>query len=136
MDEALGSGRSQAASHVHLHPRLALIQLEDSRWQVTGQACPLWIAAFGAEHCGLTRGGSGPPLQGWYSERFGELQPNTVLTLGRNTELPFVIGYVIFKRHAGAARSFSGPEGIRIEVDHESRAYALTMGAGGIPVFT
>lgn len=135
VDELLGAGCAQAASHVHLHPGLGLACLEDSIWQVEGSSFPLWIAAFGAQSLSIVRGQMEPARQGWYSERFGELRPNTVLTLHLVTALPFCFGYVIFKGTPGTVGLLPDAEGSRVAITQGGRELSLRLARDGTPVF-
>lgn len=95
VDELLGKGMTRVASRVHLHPQLTLETLNDSTWHVKGCACSLWLSAFGEQNHSVTSGQTKPLRDGWYSERFGQLESNTVLTLHKATNLPFCYGYII-----------------------------------------
>jgi uncharacterized heparinase superfamily protein len=67
-----------AASSIHLHPGY------DREWVIT---------TFGSDADDWS--------ESWYSERFGEKQPNPVLVLSRKAVTPFAFGYVITRGNAG-----------------------------------
>jgi uncharacterized heparinase superfamily protein len=83
VDELQGKGRTEAANHVHLHPGLNFDAIADSAWEIEDCPLPVWLTAFGNENHAVIKGQMDPFRQGWYSEKFGELEPNTVLSLCR-----------------------------------------------------
>jgi len=72
IDELSGRGTVTATSRIHLHP-----------------ACRRDCLAI--EHFG---GAEAAWSESWYSERFGDIQRNDVLSLTLRAELPFAFGYV------------------------------------------
>ena len=94
-DQLWGNGQTTADNHVHLNPGLSLELIQPSTWQIKNSRAPLWLTAFGATEHSIASGQMERWRQGWYSERFGELQSNVVLTLHQAASLPFCFGYVI-----------------------------------------
>jgi len=96
-DTLSGDGSRTAENHVHLHPDVQLQRVDDALWRLESGANPLWLRAFG--HGGYTAcsGQHEPRCQGWYSEKFGDKRPNTVLTLRKDAGDCEHFGYVISK---------------------------------------
>jgi len=101
LDELFGSGESRATSHIHFHPRMSLREREPALWRVEFQGLSVWLRAVGHQRSVMTNGRSTPCRQGWYSERFGHMTPNAVLSLEHVSSLPFCFCYAIFKHTAG-----------------------------------
>jgi uncharacterized heparinase superfamily protein len=101
LDELLGAGLADAASHIHLHPRLSLV-CDGGGWRIQGTSCGLWLLGFGMQRYSIE--------QGWYSETFGDLQPNALLTVETKATLPFCWGYVIFRNEAGTVKFTAAAE--------------------------
>ena len=96
IDELFGQGTFAAASYLHFHPDSRLQRCDDSRCTIgTAPADQVHVAAFGHDSIDVIRGQQKPELQGWYSERFGELQPNPVLALRLRGPGTQRMGYVI-----------------------------------------
>ena len=95
LDELRGHGRCTARSFIHLHPDVTIGTRHVGAFQINGAGEEVWITPFGEDRIEQSHGIMEPRCQGWYSERFGELSPNTVLSLCREAELPFSFGYVI-----------------------------------------
>ena len=98
IDELFGTGTTNATSYIHLHPRLAFEPIADDRWHIQGVPTPLSLTAFGQQDSQVVHGQRVPMLQGWYSEQFGELMPNSVLALRLQTDLPACFGYLIARQ--------------------------------------
>jgi uncharacterized heparinase superfamily protein len=94
-DQLWGNGETAVDNHVHLNPELSLEMTDASKWRILNSRAPLWLTAFGEKGHSIVSGQMEPFRQGWYSERFGELRPNCVLTLHQRTSLPFCLGYII-----------------------------------------
>jgi len=135
VDELLGVGPAIAGNHVHLHPNLTLASATDGNWQLQGAGCPLWIVTFGGDGHEIVRGQMEPVRQGWYSEHFGEMVPNTVLTLHRRAALPFCFGYVLFKQVPGTVQLIPGLEANRVVIAQEGQQSSLRVPRDGSPVF-
>ena len=95
IDQLSGTGTVDAASHIHLAPAIQSTQIERRRWQLQGMPFPLWIQSFQNHESEMAQGQLEPCLQGWYSEQFGQREPNTVLTIYQRDALPFFSGYMI-----------------------------------------
>lgn len=94
-DELHGSGSAPAMSHIHFHPTVLLEQFGDSKWRGTSGRTQFFVSAFGHVAYETSRGQLSPIRQGWYSERFGTIAPNTVLALHSDSSLPSWLGYAI-----------------------------------------
>jgi len=92
-DELIGSGAVRAASYVHLHPSLSA-ELREGVWFVEGTDELVCLMAFGVAASRMARGET-DPLLGWYSERFGEKQPNATLVFEVCAAAPKIFGYII-----------------------------------------
>jgi uncharacterized heparinase superfamily protein len=98
LDDLGGVGQIAARSFLHAHPNYHFSQIDESLWHLSKRGCAdVWVALFGQASSGVTTGQKEPEIQGWYSERFGEIVPNEVLVLRRRAPLPFSFGYVISK---------------------------------------
>ena len=95
LDELWGHGQCTARSHVHLHPGVTIGPQHGGVLQINGAGVDVWITPFGEDRIEESHGVMEPRYQGWYSERFGAVSPNTVLGVCREAELPFSFGYVI-----------------------------------------
>lgn len=126
VDELKGKGQTSAESYVHFHPNLILEHVEDAVWRVQGCRAPLWLTAFGQQGHKVLTGQMEPRRQGWYSERFGQLQRNSVLTLRAQGGLPICFGYVISRHNPARVRVTSGRDGHQVSVTQDGRA--LTFG--------
>jgi uncharacterized heparinase superfamily protein len=94
-DQLWGEGETTANNYAHLNPALSLEMIHASTWRITNSRVPLWLRAFGQAEDSIESGQMEPVRQGWYSERFGELKSNVVLTLRQQASLPICFGYVI-----------------------------------------
>ncbi len=136
LDDVLGKGSTRATSHIHLHPNLNLAPLADKLWQITGSRSPLWIASFGAQSHSMIRGRMHPMRQGWYSEKFGELSSNLVLSMHRQGFMPFCFGYVVFKGTPGTLEFFADATHSRIVINQGGLESSLMVVSDGSPEFT
>lgn len=135
VDELLGSGQASADNHIHFHPDLALEWVDDSRWQIQWPASPLWITVFGERSHSIVKGQTEPIRQGWYSERFGDVQPNTVLTLHRQSSLPICWGYVISRYEPVTMQSSIAGELQEITLAHAGSTFKLRLSGQTRPRF-
>ena len=136
VDELIGEGMTRCANRVHFHPLLGLMSSGGSTWQVEGGGCPIWVSTFGEEKHTLVRGQMEPVREGWYSERFGELVPNTVLVLDKADELPFCYGYVISKHQpAEVDCTYISKRDFNADVNYMQRHYKLVSGPTGVRYF-
>ncbi|HVW03258.1 MAG TPA: alginate lyase family protein [Planctomycetaceae bacterium] len=134
VDEVLGSGRTRAVSHWHLHPELQFEAAGDDAWQIDGSSEALALAAFGQTDSEQTRGCLESTRQGWYSEQFGQLQANSVLSLTCEGTLPLTWGVVIAEQSAATIERFERtPAGVEIEFSHARTTYRLFVPEVGTP---
>jgi hypothetical protein len=131
-DELLGKGHTTAASHIHFHPDLLLDNVEESVWRVKGCHSPLWLTAFGQQGHAVVAGQTEPSRQGWYSERFGELKPNTVLTLHRQGALPICYGYVISRYKPAEVKVSSSSGGHQVSVTQGGDRHMFGLASNAI----
>lgn len=133
VDELLGEGITSVASRVHFHPQVRLETLNNSTWRVKGRACSLWLSAFGEQKHSITMGQMQPVRQGWYSERFGLLQSNMVLTLRKAGNLPFCYGYIISMHEPTKILYTDGStRQLEIILIHGRQSYNLQIEAGEV----
>lgn len=133
-DELSGKGHTSAANHVHFHPDLALEIQDDATWLIKGCDFPLWLNAFGQQGHTTARGEMEPTRQGWYSEEFGQLRPNTVLSLHLQMTSPSCFGYVI-SRHPVQVRSDIIAEGFQVSLENGECRYSLILPRDSSPSF-
>ena len=127
VDELLGSGETSANNHVHFHPGFTIERADDSIWQIQGLESSLWITVFGQQSHSIAKGQARPLRQGWYSERFGDIQANTVLTLHRQSSLPICWGYVISRHEPVHVRSIVDDELQEIILTHAGSTFRLRL---------
>jgi Heparinase II/III-like protein len=132
VDELHGNGEAEAASYIHLHPNLLLENVDASTWRIQGSRAPLLLSAFGQQGHSISIGQTEPLRQGWYSERFGHLQRNTVLALHRKGALPACFGYVISRREGAQVKVVSGAQGHQINIMHERHRYSFGLSGNAI----
>lgn len=94
-DELEGRGKFQGLSHLHLRTELELQASSAAVWRIVGSSQRLWISATGHDSSSLIQGQMAPEVQGWYSECFGQRQPNPVLTLRVSGTGRVGFGYLI-----------------------------------------
>ena len=136
VDELWGNDLTTMANYVHLHPALALEAVDGSSWRFRGCHFPLWITAFGHRSWSIVRGQISPLRQGWYSERFGELRPNTVLTLHLRDDLPMCCGYVVSRQNLLKIQSVQATAGRKIILTDGKRGYTLHLARDVAPHFS
>lgn len=133
VDELFGDGAAKAANRVHLNPQLQLLESTDSTWQIKGCNSSLWLNAFGEQNHSIVRGQSDNGREGWYSEKFGSLVPNTVLILDKEDKLPFCYGYVIsIDEPVKVVISVSQENYFEIAVSLAQNWHELKLGRGGV----
>jgi len=136
-DQLWGNGQTNLASHVHFHPDLILEQVGDSVWQIQNSREPLWLTAFGDTSASIAKGQLDPVRQGWYSERFGELIPNTVLTFREErASLPYAFGYVIGREIPVQISCVAISRGHLISLESSHRRFRLQLVRDQSPVVT
>jgi len=96
-DRINGVGEMSAASHIHFHPSIDIHQSDESVWELKTATGPLWMVAFGHSGHSVCSGQVEPRCQGWYSEVFGKMMPNTVVTLQDTFRAVTMFGYLISK---------------------------------------
>jgi uncharacterized heparinase superfamily protein len=133
VDELSGSGQACAASHIHFHPAYSLQESEPALWQVLGDGLPAWIRAAGHQRISVRSEKLMPHRQGWYSDRFGHIVPNTVLSLECVSPLPFCLAYAIFKYSAGGLKLAASAGEKIVSVSHEQRGWTLRVPVLGVP---
>jgi hypothetical protein len=69
-----------------------------------------------------------PRRQGWYSERFGDLRPNSVLILKGEVELPFVMAYAVSLQ--GPVALAGAGEARVIRATHLGRVFECALEGG------
>jgi uncharacterized heparinase superfamily protein len=127
LDGLWGKGSTRAASYVHLHPGLDFKKVGASTWQIVGCSVPVWLTAFGTDGNQVIRGRTEPVRQGWYSERFGVLAPNSVLVLTVEQVLPVCFGYVISKRCPARVEEPVDVAHRRITLVHQDSEFRLEL---------
>jgi uncharacterized heparinase superfamily protein len=130
VDELLGTGQSSADNHVHFHPDLSLECVDDLSWQIQGTKSPLWMSVFGQQSHSVVKAQTEPVRQGWYSERFGDIQANTVLTLHRQSTLPICWGYVISCHEPVRVQSNVTGEPKEVTLTHAGSTFKLQLADG------
>jgi len=133
LDELRGLGECCAASHIHLHPTMSLEEREPTLWRVGAENLAVWIRVAGHQRIEIASGQMSPRRQGWYSDRFGHIDENTVLSLGCVSPVPFCFGYAIFKRSAGVLELTDRTGERIVSVIHERRVWALRIPELGVP---
>jgi uncharacterized heparinase superfamily protein len=131
VDELRGKGQTTAASYAHFHPNLLLENVETGDWRIQGSRAPLWLTAFGHQSHTIVTGQMEPFRQGWYSERFGQLQRNSVLRLNAQGALPICYGYIISRYKPARVKVTSGRDGHQVSImqDGERHTFGLASGA-------
>lgn len=133
VDELIGKGATKASNRVHLNPQLHLEESNHSTWRIKGSIPTLWLNTFGQQSYAILEGQSKPVREGWYSERFGELVPNTVLILDREDNLPICYGYVIsINEPAEMDLTASQQNDYKITVSYAQKRYELKLGLDGV----
>lgn len=135
VDELLGSGQTSADNHVHFHPNLSVECVDDLGWRIQGTEASLWMSVFGQHSHSIVKGQTEPFRQGWYSERFGDIQANTVITLHRQSSLPICWGYVISRHEPVRMQSNVAGELQEITLTHAGSNFRLRLAGEASPHF-
>lgn len=98
-------------SHLHFHPDCSLQPADVNSWRVEAKGGTVWLSAFGMRSFETVHGQKAPFLQGWHSERFGCLAPNTCLTFCADGTLPICFGYALGKSPAAVEAPTALPGG-------------------------
>jgi len=133
VDEVLGQGKTSASSYLHINPELTFKPIAETVWKIEECRIPIWLTAFEQSSHSISKGQKEPFCQGWYSEAFGQIEPNEVLALHKKNILPFCFGYVISMDHPASA-SYSKKSGdiSEIVVAHKNQTYYLKIGSGKV----
>ncbi len=134
IDQLWGDGSPSLTNYVHLSPGLSLKSVDLSTWAIPEVRLPLWLTAFGSLSCSVVEGQT-EPVQGWYSEEFGEVQANTVLALHSQETLPQCCGYIIARGQPAAASATNLPKGHEVKLTHEGESRTLRLVRGAPPEF-
>lgn len=133
-DLVAGDGRSPAKGFLHFHPQVAVGKTSDGSFELTRDARSLHLSLLGMDRVEQVRGVEGPTPQGWYSDRFGVLEANSVLSmdLGRAGEsIPTVA------IRAGGAIRLTGSRvdanGLQVEYVLDGIAKAVRVPASLLP---
>ncbi|WP_097651355.1 heparinase II/III family protein [Candidatus Chloroploca asiatica] len=135
VDELWGDGKVQSSNHIHLHPDVDLQPVNQTTWQFINTKRSLYLLGFGHDSYLYSKGQKEPFYQGWYSEKFGNLLSNQVLTLQKDAVLSCVHGYGIFYDVPGSIEMVSGFSVPRIVVSYADNSYMLELSPQVPPVF-
>jgi uncharacterized heparinase superfamily protein len=135
VDLLKGKRAISVSSFVHLHPNFTFEAASDFAWRIKGCSSPLWLTAFNAQGHSIIRGQMEEPRQGWYSEQFGQLLSNSVLTLDRNGAPPICFGYVISRDAPARVQMIASGQGREIAVTHGDVTNTLRLFDGREPDF-
>ena len=136
VDQLWGNGATTAHNHVHLNPQLSFEKVDASTWRVNNGGIQLWFKSFGNKESLIIEGQKEPFLQGWYSEKFGELRTNSVLRLTQTGSLPFCYGYVISRDAPVDLYAMQVSGGHEINLGFHGRSYSLRLVRTEAPRFT
>ena len=70
---------------------------QEAQFELAGGQVSMWLSTFGVEKVTKVSGQMEPVEQGWYSERFGAKEANTVLEFGAGGVGAVCFGYVVSK---------------------------------------
>ena len=128
LDRIVGERTNRTASHIHFHPVVQVEQEDADVWQLLNAPEPLWLTAFGHKRLGLCSGETAPRVQGWYSERFGNIMPNTVLTLHGEHARDVCLGYIISKENpVSVQHAITGNKSVAVTVVHGQAKFTHTF---------
>jgi hypothetical protein len=128
LDVVAGKGTARISSYVHFHPSA---QVDGAAMRIkTGSGVDLRLLPINGSIRWLR--GETDPLQGWYSERFGERQPIDVLEMCETVSLPHFFGYIITPDKDMTVSCTRGRNTIR--VDTGSRYFTWDIENGTIAV--
>jgi hypothetical protein len=126
IDQLWGAGTIRAANHIHLHPTLAFEQIEDAWWKIINAGLPLALVVRGDLSSAIQKGQT-TRRQGWYSERFGQLEANSVLTLNYAGALPACFAYAICRNVVPSLDISEITNGHQVLVRMQNKTYALQL---------
>ncbi len=97
-DQVFGHGSHRIDSYVHFHPqawcRISGDRVEFGRDETRACIYPMKNTKAPPVEISLVKGSTNP-IQGWYAPEFGKREPNHVLNLSAETNLPSQSGYLI-----------------------------------------
>jgi hypothetical protein len=96
-DELFGRGSVDAQSFIHFHPNVTLEKAISQSWLIKTPVTQLYLTCGQADEITCKSGILGKEPQGWYSQRFGELQENSVIEIRKRDIMPFRVYYMISK---------------------------------------
>jgi len=126
VDQLWGDKHTSVANHLHLHPDLSF-ELEGPAWRIGNCVGPLWMSTLGEDTHSIVNGQKQPTLQGWYSEVFGSMRSNSVLTLRKRSQLPICFGYVITRGDAAELSATPRPSGHEVRLRFGGQTYQLQL---------
>ncbi|HJZ78833.1 MAG TPA: alginate lyase family protein, partial [Pyrinomonadaceae bacterium] len=135
VDQLWGTGVTSFASYVHLHPDFSFTAAAAKTWQIQQTRAPLWLKTFGVGEPSIVTGETEPERQGWYSERFGELRPRSVLTLRYQGSLPICCGYVIALEPPAELQVNPAASGHEVNLNLGGRSYRVSLKRSQPPKF-
>ncbi len=97
-DQVFGHGSHRIDNYVHFHPqawcRISGYGVEFGRDETRARIYPMKNAQAPPVAMSSVKGSTNP-IQGWYAPEFGKREPNHVLCLSAEAELPWQSGYLI-----------------------------------------
>lgn len=135
VDQLFGRGRVTAHSYVHLHPGVE-VQESGEVWEIGHPQGGVHLAVFGAQEVVSSCGRLQPVRQGWYSERFGEMQPSLVISLEAPKPLPGILGYLIANSKPEMLTCESGRDFEEISIGIEDAARRVNIPLEGRVLLT
>lgn len=136
VDQLWGAGATETKNYIHLYPDLSLDLTAPSTWRISGGRVPLWLGAFGQDNFSITCAQTEPVHQGWYSEKFGELKKNLVLSLHKSGALPLAYGYVLSRQTPEPISVIAVPGGHEISFGAQEANHSLRLVRGEAPRFS
>ncbi len=131
VDEVRGTAAARVASHIHFHPSLDPQVGPGSRWNIGVESNTLWLHHSDGMTVSRARGAEQPREQGWYSERFGRKEANTVLTFCGQGPQPFAVACVFSWREQFEVRLVRRETQLDLHLSSEdlSDEYVITASA-------
>ena len=134
IDQLLGEGKCSAVNNIHFHPNLTLNNTSDTEWQAEVDSLKVWISMFGHGHSHKIFGQTNPYTQGWYSEKFGQILKNCVISAKVSPRLPCIFGYCISKHKSlDTIKLNNNNSEIMIIYNNKKFTFSLTK-VGGITI--
>lgn len=132
LDELFGHGETTTENYVHLHPDVVVHAVGQGQWQL-GQNLPGWLTSLQE---GTIVSGQEDPKQGWYSESFGQVYPNSVLILSQAGALPLRYGYAICSMASLTITREIRGDSVHVLLDLPQHSFTLTVPYEGAPSFS